>query len=351
MAGPRRASQGAEGALREHALGGSPVWCILGLQEEGSVLDRWTMRHVHVARGTAWLVASCLVATACSSGGPLENTSFGFDTPMTTGQDPTAGSVGTFEPEDTTMGVETTGSVDDTTDGGSLGSTSSEGSTTTGGPLCGDGSVDAEEECDGVELGGQDCASQGFDAGTLACADDCTLDTSGCTMFACGNGVIEGTEVCDGADLGGQGCATQGFDAGTLACAAGCSAFDTTGCSFACAEQNLGSSVGSPVASGSTVGEDEDLLQSCGSSGAVDFVLQFTAPAAATFQFDTVGSSYDTVLSLHATCGGAAVACNDDFSDLQSQVTYPMVAGQAVLIAVSGFSGSTGSWVLNIVQL
>lgn len=301
------------------------------------------MRHVNVARGAACLAASSLLAAGCSVGGPLENTSFGFNTTMS--MDPTAGSVGTFEPEGST-GTETSGSVDDT----AVSTSSPEGSTTMAGPLCGDGVLEAPEECDGMDLGGEDCLTQGFDAGTLACADDCTLDASGCMMFACGNGVIEGVEVCDGMDLANEDCSTQGFDVGTLACAAGCSAFDTTGCSLDCAEQNLGSSVGSPVASGSTVGEDEDLAQSCGAGG-VDFVLRFTAPAAATFQFDTVGSSYDTVLSLHAMCGGVEVACNDDFSGLQSQVTYPMGAGQEVLIAVSGFSGGTGSWVLNILQL
>lgn len=345
MEGPRRASQGRSEGARS---GASPVWCNLGLQEEGSVPDRWTMRHVNVARGAAVLAASSLLAAACSSGGPLENSSFGFNTTMTTDQDPTAATVGTFEPDESTAGPETTASVDDTA--GSGGSTGPDGATTMAGPPCGDGVLEAPEECDGMDLGGEDCLTQGFDMGTLACAADCTLDASGCMMFACGNGVVEGVEVCDGVDLAGEDCTTQGFDVGTLACAAGCNAFDTAGCSLDCAEQNLGSSVGSPVASGSTVGEDEDLAQSCGAGG-VDFVLRFTAPAAATFQFDTAGSSYDTVLSLHAMCGGAAAACNDDNVDLTSLLTYPMGAGQEVLIAVSGYSGATGSWVLNIVQL
>jgi hypothetical protein len=118
----------------------------------------------------------------------------------------------------------------------------------------------------------------------------------------------------------------------------------------ACAEQDLGVALGNPVAMGTTVGQDEDLTQNCGAGG-VDYVLRFIAPAAATFQFDTVGSGYDTVLSLHDMCGGAAVTCNDDFVGLQSQVTLAMAAGQQILIAVSGFAGATGNWVLNINQL
>jgi beta-lactamase superfamily II metal-dependent hydrolase len=37
--------------------------------------------------------------------------------------------------------------------------------------------------------------------------------------------------VCDGIDLAGQTCASQGFDGGTLACNANCGSFDTSGCS------------------------------------------------------------------------------------------------------------------------
>lgn len=51
----------------------------------------------------------------------------------------------------------------------------------------------------------------------------------------CGNGVLESGEVCDGADLGGQTCVSQGFDGGVLSCNAGCSAFVTSGC-FDCRE-------------------------------------------------------------------------------------------------------------------
>lgn len=45
----------------------------------------------------------------------------------------------------------------------------------------------------------------------------------------CGNGVAEGGEACDGADLNGQSCASQGCSGGTLACDGSC-AFDLSGC-------------------------------------------------------------------------------------------------------------------------
>lgn len=46
----------------------------------------------------------------------------------------------------------------------------------------------------------------------------------------CGNNIIEGTEVCDGTALGGESCGTQGFDAGTLVCLQDCSGYDTSAC-------------------------------------------------------------------------------------------------------------------------
>lgn len=99
---------------------------------------------------------------------------------------------------------------------------------------CGDGAIEGDEACDGAELGGQTCGDVGnFDGGTLACASDCTFDTSACEAPAgamCGNDIIEGNEACDGAELAGQTCSDVGdFDGGTLACASDCT-IDTSGC-------------------------------------------------------------------------------------------------------------------------
>lgn len=94
--------------------------------------------------------------------------------------------------------------------------------------FCGDGLQEGPEDCDGGALGGATCVSEGFDAGTLECAMNCTFDTSMCTE--CGNGVREGAEQCDMGDLGGETCADQpGFDAGPLGCAANCM-LDTSNC-------------------------------------------------------------------------------------------------------------------------
>lgn len=46
--------------------------------------------------------------------------------------------------------------------------------------VCGNDIVEAGEDCDGVELDGETCASQGYSSGTLACASNCSFDTSSC---------------------------------------------------------------------------------------------------------------------------------------------------------------------------
>lgn len=94
---------------------------------------------------------------------------------------------------------------------------------------CGNGVIDAGEECDGGALGGATCASEGFVGGTLACGATCTFDTSQCHL--CGNDVIDAGEVCDGADLDGKSCGDFACSGGgALGCNATCSGFDRTFC-------------------------------------------------------------------------------------------------------------------------
>ncbi len=99
-------------------------------------------------------------------------------------------------------------------------------------PTCGDGVVEGAESCDGTDLNGADCLSRGFTGGSLACVN-CAFDTSACTSDpTCGNDLMESTELCDGTDLGEIDCVSldMGFRAGTLVCAATCDDYDTSGC-------------------------------------------------------------------------------------------------------------------------
>jgi hypothetical protein len=108
----------------------------------------------------------------------------------------------------------------ESTDGESTESESTE-STTTGEPSCGDGRIAEDmEQCEGDDLDGFDCLALGYWGGTLACDPiTCTFDASGCTLAGelCGNGSVEAEEDCDGA-IGNTSCVDLGFVGGTLAC-------------------------------------------------------------------------------------------------------------------------------------
>lgn len=57
---------------------------------------------------------------------------------------------------------------------------------------CFNGTIEAPEQCDGVNLNGATCGSLGYATGTLACRPNCTFDTSGCSLPSGGRRVISG---------------------------------------------------------------------------------------------------------------------------------------------------------------
>lgn len=62
--------------------------------------------------------------------------------------------------------------------------------------VCGNGLIEHVEVCDGTNLGGLDCLTEGFDGGALACSTDCSeLLTAGCCTNGCGP---DGATACDG---------------------------------------------------------------------------------------------------------------------------------------------------------
>lgn len=105
------------------------------------------------------------------------------------------------------------------------------GCTSSTGPVCGDGAAEGLELCDGTDLRGFTCQLLGFSSGTLACDPTCFgFDTSACVpKGTCGDGFIGAGEQCDGANLAGASCSSLNLPPGTLACAADCT-FDTSGC-------------------------------------------------------------------------------------------------------------------------
>ena len=97
-------------------------------------------------------------------------------------------------------------------------------------PGCGDGIVQAElgETCDdGNFFDGDGCSS----TCQVEAGFQCVGEPSVCSPI-CGDGMIVGGEVCDGNDLGGQTCVTQGYSGGDLACSNDCLSFDHSGCTL-----------------------------------------------------------------------------------------------------------------------
>jgi hypothetical protein len=179
-----------------------------------------------------WLGIGAVLLAACTAdaiGGT--STSFG------SGASASASSVGD---DGDSSGDSDSGDTGDNGASTSAATGTSGGATTGGAAMCGDGVAEGAEACDGTDLAGQTCASLGEASGMLSCLADCSdFDTSGCGGAApmCGNGQIEGLEQCDGAQLGGQSCMSQGYDTGVLTCDASCM-FDDSGCSsMACANQ------------------------------------------------------------------------------------------------------------------
>ena len=58
-------------------------------------------------------------------------------------------------------------------------------------PRCGDGKRNGKEPCDGKDLGGRTCQSQGFTGGKLSCVS-CKLDTAACYRVYAPKGVVVG---------------------------------------------------------------------------------------------------------------------------------------------------------------
>jgi len=106
---------------------------------------------------------------------------------------------------------------------------------------------------------------------------------------------------------------------------------------------------------GTTSGRRNDVADtSCGGAIAPDAAFEFIAPASGSYRFDTIGSAFDTVLSIrNGTCDGTQLACSDDAAGgAFSALTLSLQMGQHVVIVVDGFSAdSYGPFTLRVTQL
>lgn len=126
---------------------------------------------------------------------------------------------------------------------------------------------------------------------------------------------------------------------------------DPTGVPGICGEQALISAV--PVQGfGDNFAGNDLFFLGCNPNPASESVFVWTAPFDGLFEFHTVGSSFDTVLSVQdGFCGGPELGCNDDTIGAFSSVTTKLAVGQTVTAVVEGLGGQLGEVVLNVENL
>ena len=113
-----------------------------------------------------------------------------------------------------------------------------------------------------------------------------------------------------------------------------------------------------PVGMGTFLGDTSEATNDgeavCGSSlTTADVWFRFVPPENGIYLVDTIGSSFDTVVSVHSECPGTMtnqIVCNDDYSGLQSMVKVSAYTYYEYLIRVSGSNGATGVYQLTISQ-
>jgi hypothetical protein len=96
--------------------------------------------------------------------------------------------------------------------------------------------------------------------------------------------------------------------------------------------------------------DNDDIVKPlCGGERSPDAVYAFVGTGDV-FCFDTIGSTFDTVMSYRTDCAGADLACDDDgaFAGTASQLEIMTTADTFYYVIVQGYSaGSSGNVVLN----
>lgn len=209
---------------------------------------------------------------------------------------------------------------------------------------CGDGVVQELETCDGADLAGATCESEGFASGTLSCSPECKLVTAGCLSSprtVCGDGKADGDEACDGADLRGGSCTGLEFGGGTLACGKGCT-FDTRGCmpGPAC-DYEGGSGTGVVLRANTTEHMNRPRMWMCSPGGAgPDLSVAWTAPTTGCFQaLVSSERELDAILGVFSSCDRRkSLACDDNSGpDQFPRLEFQATAGTTYALVVDGF--------------
>jgi hypothetical protein len=191
-------------------------------------------------------------------------------------------------------------------------------------PLCGNGVVEAGEQCDGDAP--EVCETACGSTGTRTCVE-CAWSECCAPAETCGNG-------CD------DDCSGVADD--------GCSSVPNDTCSSPTSVTAGGRFTGDT----SLAGNDTTGSTGCTGNGP-DVYFTFTLATASDVFIATYGSSFDTVLYIGPTCGSTATACADDSTTFgtgvrQTEIQIDNLAAGTYFITLDGFvSTDRGPYVLD----
>lgn len=188
-------------------------------------------------------------------------------------------------------------------------------------------------------------------------AEPCETDALGCEALAeCGNGIVESSEECDGADLAGRTCASEGFSGGLLQCSEDC-ALDTTECvAGPTCEEDLDSATGLAFEGHLNNQRNDTRYYTCSTGGRLseDVSLAWTAPSSGCFEFRVDSTQeIDTIIAVFEDCAlDTPLACDNEYGsiDPDSILEFEAVANTTYAISIDAYEpGDEGPIELTIV--
>lgn len=211
-----------------------------------------------------------------------------------------------------------------------------------GAPCPDDGLECTLDQCNGS--GG--CGHPPVGAGTPCTSDDnvCTIDECNGSGVCAHPGTTAGSTCDDGLACTGTGAPGVGVDGcdGNGNCVGNLDPNCQDRCANA-ADAFEGATLGN------NTGFDTELQVSCAINSEHDAWFVHHPLCSGQLKINTVGSSFDTVLTVFDECGGSEIACDDDGAPgAASTITIPVVAGEDYFIRVAGFQQAVGDIVLNI---
>jgi hypothetical protein len=115
----------------------------------------------------------------------------------------------------------------------------------------------------------------------------------------------------------------------------------------ACVDEDIGSQLGETVAS--NAGLEEVFLPGCTDESGASYMVQWTAPADASYTFVAQSEAFSPVVAmLEPTCEGAWQDCNVFCTDSSALVQRYVAAGEVLHVMIASYSGDGGPFSLMI---